>query len=358
MAKETSRWISDKTGENFGILHANIWLCPPHQKKILCQWVHLDQKDAFVISKLSLGSGGQSKVLAGVSIQGKPLAVLKNEDGRGYREEEISILKSLKESPHVIHLFDGNSDYLIEEYAPYCLFNLTKTPNQHPEFNHDEKHFSITRDILEGLADIHAKGIIHSDIKLENILLRKEGTALIADFGLSVKVASGQVHAGSFGYYAPEQMKSILSYLGESRTFYKLTTKVDIWQGMTALAHYHLPRLSSAYQERFHEYQEDLSRIFDEAMTEAEELANQASPDVQAKVLTRKQHELFARKLDQYFDEKRARRDGLFADLPVTSPLENILNQMGQFDPEKRPDAPDALGMLNATNAKNLTASL
>ena len=49
-------------------------------------------------------------------------------------------------------------------------------------------------DIAEGLKYLHQKGIVHRDIKLNNIMIsnrNEEGIARIADFGFSTRVAPG-----------------------------------------------------------------------------------------------------------------------------------------------------------------------
>ena len=61
--------------------------------------------------------------------------------------------------------------------------------------------------ILAGLACAHEHGIIHCDIKPDNILLFDDGTAKIADFGIA-KVGTRTLQAsgtGTVGYMAPEQ---------------------------------------------------------------------------------------------------------------------------------------------------------
>jgi len=43
----------------------------------------------------------------------------------------------------------------------------------------------VGRDILHGLADLHANGKVHRDLKPENVLLRNDGTAVLTDFGIA-----------------------------------------------------------------------------------------------------------------------------------------------------------------------------
>ena len=79
-------------------------------------------------------------------------------------------------------------------------------------------------DIREGLAYIHARGVVHRDLKLQNVLIGPDGHAVLTDFGISrvfdakgdgkpivdtvqtiVKMREGRsLVMGSIGYMAPE----------------------------------------------------------------------------------------------------------------------------------------------------------
>lgn len=43
----------------------------------------------------------------------------------------------------------------------------------------------VFRQVVDGLEYCHAKGIVHRDIKLDNLLLDSNGTVKICDFGVS-----------------------------------------------------------------------------------------------------------------------------------------------------------------------------
>lgn len=71
---------------------------------------------------------------------------------------------------------------------------------------------SILRDVSMGLAHAHRRGIVHRDIKAENILIeRATGSAMVTDFGIARLVAAGPLTAtgqllGTVHYVSPEQV--------------------------------------------------------------------------------------------------------------------------------------------------------
>lgn len=68
----------------------------------------------------------------------------------------------------------------------------------------------ILREILQGLCAIHDVGIIHRDVRPENILFGKSGEVKICDFGVARfggTVSSGMGIAGNLEYLSPEYIK-------------------------------------------------------------------------------------------------------------------------------------------------------
>ncbi|MCR5137460.1 MAG: Stk1 family PASTA domain-containing Ser/Thr kinase [Oscillospiraceae bacterium] len=73
-------------------------------------------------------------------------------------------------------------------------------------------HFA--RQIAKALSHAHSRGIIHRDIKPHNIMLLRDGTAKVADFGIAaleseVQETNGEA-VGSIHYIAPEQARGEL----------------------------------------------------------------------------------------------------------------------------------------------------
>jgi len=111
--------------------------------------------------------------------------------------------------PHVVNVFDQGSDgeiaYLVMEYLPGITLR---------ELLREQKRLTVPQTIsimdavLSGLAAAHRAGIIHRDVKPENVLLAEDGRIKIGDFGLaratSANTATGAQLMGTIAYLAPE----------------------------------------------------------------------------------------------------------------------------------------------------------
>ena len=92
---------------------------------------------------------------------------------------------------------------------------LSSRLRQPDPFSREEK-ITIFRQMVAGLSAIHAAGVIHRDIKPNNVMLDYSGPELclsIMDFGLArlheseVTIGTGSLVAGTPGYMAPEVLR-------------------------------------------------------------------------------------------------------------------------------------------------------
>jgi serine/threonine-protein kinase len=135
------------------------------------------------------------------------------------RDEEfvrrfIGEAKSVARLSHqnVVAVFDQGADgpflYLAMEYVPGRTLK---------ELLRDSGRFSpataleIMTGVLDGLATAHASGIVHRDVKPENVLVTADGRVKVADFGLArAQSAAGHTRAGlligTVAYVPPEQV--------------------------------------------------------------------------------------------------------------------------------------------------------
>ncbi len=111
--------------------------------------------------------------------------------------------------PNVVNVFDQGVHhgvpYLIMEYLPgITLRELLKQQKRLTT----EQALEIGEAILAGLAAAHAAGIVHRDVKPENVLLADDGRIKIGDFGLaravSANTTTGQALLGTIAYLSPE----------------------------------------------------------------------------------------------------------------------------------------------------------
>jgi len=123
------------------------------------------------------------------------------------------------DSPHIAQVFDvcshrGEWLLAMEYVAGHDLRTLLGSQLS------AESYFALAVQIAEAIQSAHASGVLHCDIKPENIMVTEQGFVKVLDFGLARMVAratgdnetvsvaaSGAVFAGTPGYMAPEVLR-------------------------------------------------------------------------------------------------------------------------------------------------------
>uniref|UniRef100_A0A5B7CA14 non-specific serine/threonine protein kinase n=1 Tax=Davidia involucrata TaxID=16924 RepID=A0A5B7CA14_DAVIN len=189
-----------------------------------------------------IGEGGFGSVYKGLLSDGTLIAVkqLSSKSKQGNREfvNEIGMISALQH-PNLVKLYgccvEGNQLLLIYEYMENnclsrALFGRNGTGKLKLDWPARQK---ICLGIARGLAYLHEESrlkIVHRDIKTSNVLLDKDLSAKISDFGLAKLNEDDNTHistriAGTIGYMAPEY--AMRGYL---------TVKADVYSfGVVAL---------------------------------------------------------------------------------------------------------------------------
>lgn len=227
-----------------------------------------------------IGAGGMSTVYLAQSNVNTPLVVLKVLDGKLLHEteflkrfiQEYGIISKLH-TPHVVKIFDqGYSDdhmYIAMEY--FSGGDLKDKIDQ--GMDADEAIDDLAQ-MAKGLEAIHAAGVVHRDLKPQNIMFRTDGSLAILDFGIA-KVLSDATqltqHGQVFGtpyYMSPEQGtgakldgRSDLYSIGV--IFYEMLTgqKMYMADNAVALVYKHLHDAVPSLPAEFLPYQSLLERL-------------------------------------------------------------------------------------------------
>eukprot|EP00996_Jenningsia_fusiforme_P004510 NODE_533_length_2135_cov_24.407478_g491_i0.p1 GENE.NODE_533_length_2135_cov_24.407478_g491_i0~~NODE_533_length_2135_cov_24.407478_g491_i0.p1 ORF type:complete len:710 (+),score=100.01 NODE_533_length_2135_cov_24.407478_g491_i0:120-2132(+) len=179
-------------------------------------------KGAFGCVHLALLRTGQFVAVKAITLDEEA----NKADALAELQNEIDVMKSL-DHPNIVRYFGSNysrSESILRiflEYVPQgSLSHIIK------EFGPIEKRTVRTYlvQILEGVAFLHKNNVIHRDLKCDNVLIEKDATAKLGDFGCAKKLdallsmSGAKTLVGTPYYMAPEVISS------DSYDF-----KADIW---------------------------------------------------------------------------------------------------------------------------------
>jgi len=178
-----------------------------------------------VIDKYELlervGQGGMAIVYRGldrslqrqvaVKVLHKHLA--EHQEARDRFEREAQAVAKLRHE-NILEIFDysgrsSDESYIVTEFIEG--WTLKQFCNDHPP-QYPEIGAMIVTQICRALAHAHAQGVLHRDVKPENVMIRSDGVVKLMDFGISQMIdtqrltVTGQL-LGSPAYMSPEHVE-------------------------------------------------------------------------------------------------------------------------------------------------------
>ena len=166
-----------------------------------------------------IGSGGMANVykakchrlnrLVAIKILKSELAE-NAEFRRRFRDESLAVAQL--SHANIVSIYDVSSsqgiDYIVMELIDGITLKQYMERRGHMDWR-EALHF-ITQ-IMRGLSHAHSRGIIHRDIKPQNIMVLRDGSVKVADFGIACLADAHQTLTqealGSVHYISPEQAK-------------------------------------------------------------------------------------------------------------------------------------------------------
>ena len=182
-----------------------------------------------------LGAGGMSVVFLGTDeVLDRPVAVkvlrkgFEESSGFSARFRREGRTAARLTHPNIVQVYDAGEDelegqetsYIVMEYVPGG--DLGKLVKEKGPLT--EKELARTgADVASGLAHAHEEGVVHRDIKPQNILIDSYGNSKLADFGIARALdATHATQTGSYlgtaAYSSPEQLRGA-----------EITPKTDIY---------------------------------------------------------------------------------------------------------------------------------
>ena len=147
--------------------------------------------DAYVVER-EIGSGGMATVwLAHDKKHKRPVAIkvlhahLAASLGADRFQREIEVAARLHH-PHILSVFDsGNANGLLWFSMPFVEGETLRARLEREKQLPIDEALRITREAAQALQYAHDHGVVHRDIKPENLLLTRDGSTLVADFGVA-----------------------------------------------------------------------------------------------------------------------------------------------------------------------------
>jgi serine/threonine protein kinase len=173
-------------------------------------------------------------------------------DPEEYFKESRALYASAHPNVVQLHYACQDSDHIFIAMPHYANGSL-KPHISNGAFLTVRRIVALACQTLSGLHNIHSKGLIHFDVKPDNILLSDRGDAMLSDFGLAKQMTGGVAHPGKF-YYAMVPPEVLAGNLAFDLTY-------DIYQmGLTL---YRMCVGNNEFYRQFGQYADEVAFVAD-----------------------------------------------------------------------------------------------
>lgn len=174
-----------------------------------------------------------------VAIKRIPLLTTEDADGISASTADEALAEArtacLLAHPNIVTVYDFETDgtyaYLVMEYVDGLNLAELLARVEDGVLTHDECAH-VLRSVAAALTYAHENGVLHLDIKPTNIMIDRQGTVKLADFGMATLASAagyGGARGGTVGYMPPEQIQGLL--VDERTDVFSLA--VVTWQALT-----------------------------------------------------------------------------------------------------------------------------
>eukprot|EP00928_Gymnodinium_smaydae_P009818 TRINITY_DN13678_c1_g2_i4.p1 TRINITY_DN13678_c1_g2~~TRINITY_DN13678_c1_g2_i4.p1 ORF type:complete len:367 (-),score=46.93 TRINITY_DN13678_c1_g2_i4:347-1447(-) len=166
-----------------------------------------------------IGGGSMGKVYRAIDMSGQAtlggtsrvvvVKVYSDDQKEITFSNEVELMKRVNGHLNVVEILTysvGGKGIIMPYYGDYDFHQYVWQCDGILEF----QSAGVTRDLLSALQHVHGRGIIHRDVKPENMILGHDGRAVLLDFDLACYASdtlATRTKSGSLGFMAPEVIR-------------------------------------------------------------------------------------------------------------------------------------------------------